>query len=192
MTPQVTWSGSKTDTEYKLALRLLSEEKEVLGDEPHEITFENFVDGLKYLKDFRFDSVEEFVNWKAKDYLKETDTGTQGYKALEFAVAVRLDDGNVKNATVFLFDKDGQYGDHRELAMLAAEAFPQGSDTYQQAWEGQYFAQVVISKFKDQAYVKYLHTDSYPVRVHVQNELDEQAPISPKWGEILKMRLKNL
>lgn len=189
---KVTWNGSKTDPEYKLAISLLSEKKEV--DEayydPYVISFSDFVEGLKYVRGYRFNTVEDFVRWKTKKYSLETDVGTLGYKAMEVVVAVKLNDGTVIKTPLFLFDINGEYASHRELAMLVDEGFPQGRETYNPAWVGQYFAQIVVSKFKGQAHVQYLHTDNHTVRVHVQNDLDERAPITSDWGQILKISLK--
>lgn len=192
ITKRVTWTGAKEDENYRRAIKILEKNPEInisTTDIP-SITFKEFVEGIAYMKDILFDDVSQFVKWKSQDWKADSHIGTKGYKALEIAVAVKLNDGTVKPAKLFLFDTNGDHGDHKSLAINAIEAFSREADGFEKRYESLYHAQVIISKLKDKPYVEFLHSDNYNLRVYAQSEdFDTNAPISPKWGSIEKQEL---
>ncbi|MBL7546013.1 MAG: hypothetical protein JNL11_19495 [Bdellovibrionaceae bacterium] len=195
--PLLDWTGDVKDPNYLLALELMKS-KDIdsfykdknKSNIPPTISFSELVAGLDNLKPLIFPDTDAFILSKTKGWTLDTNFGTNGYKSLQIIVAVRLKNEKIKLVPIFLFDKEGSHGSHRELALLASETFGEQEITYLSRFDSLYYGQIVISKFKDQNFFEYIDTNSHPIRVHAEWHLEKDKPMPASWRQdIIRVEL---
>lgn len=158
---------------------------------PPSLSFQEFADGVSHIRDTLFKNTEEFLAWRTQGWTQADNMGTYGYKVLKIAVAVRLENKEVKLVPLYMFDKDGTHGSHREMAMLAGEGFGEEPITYFARYHSLYHGQIVISKFAGEDFYEFINSGDYDIRVHAQWYLENNNKMPDAWKRLIeKVTLK--